>query len=269
MKPPRRGIGLRWALLSVLLPLGSACAEEPAAPDRPHAHITSNQSVSIDELEIPERSQAAAEAAEPAVADVDPVLDSADPVEESSDARVIPRPERSTAPPGAFARSATGDRGGGEGTARAVPWYRNGFGALAIVLALIVAVYWLVRRYLPAARAGDSGVLRVVARTGLTPKQSLMLIRLPRRFVLVAVSPNRVDTLCAVDEAEEVADLFARVHAPPPGGQKQFEGLLQAEEAEYEEAEAPAAVRPRGAERVSSEALTGLLVKLRALTSKN
>ncbi len=269
MKPPRRGIGLCWALLSVLLPLGSVCAEEPAAPDRPNAHITSNQSVSIDELEAPEQLQAATEVVEPAVAVADSVPASVAPTEESSDLRLIPRPERSTTAPGAFARSTTGDRVGGEGATRATPWYRNGFGALAIVLVLIVAVYWLVRRYLPAARAGDSGVLRVVARTGLTPKQSLMLIRLPRRFVLVAVSQNRVDTLCAVDDAEEVADLFARVHAPLPGGQQQFEGLLQAEEAEYDEAELPVGARPRGAERVSSEALTGLLVKLRALTSRN
>jgi len=261
-KPPRRGICLRWVLLSVALPLGLVYADEPGPADRPDARITSNQSVSIDEPETPGQLPGVGEAA-------DSVPDPATPTEEGPDARVIPRPERSTAAPGVFARPATGGQVGGEGAARAVPWYRSGLGALTLVLVLIVAVYWLVRRYLPAARAGDSGVLRVVARTGLTPKQSLMLIRLPRRFVLVAVSQNRVDTLCAIDNEEEVADLFARVHAPVPGKQQQFEGLLQAEEAEYDEAEVAAAARSHGAGRVSSEALTGLLVKLRALTSKN
>ena len=271
-KPPRRGIGLRWMLLSVLLPLGNACAEEPAAPNLPATHITSNQSVSIDELEAPPLSETEADGTdvvEPGVIEANASDTAAAPGQAGSETHTIPHPGRSTTPPGAFARPATGADPGGGGVKRATPWYRSGLGALALVLVLIVAVYWLVRRYLPAARAGDSGVLRVVARTGLAPKQSLMLIRLPRRFVLVAVSQNRVDTLCAIDDAEEVADLSARVHAPVAGGGVQFDQLLQTEESEYDEAEVLGAARARGAGQAGSDGLAGLLVKLRTLTSKN
>ena len=284
-QPPRRGIGLRWTPLGVLVLLCAVCAvhaEEPARTNRPAAHITSNQSVSIDEPEAEDLRQVGAdvgaavvqdveadEAGEPSIVEADPGVTAETSSEPGVDPRVIPRRGRGMAAPGAFARPAAGDRAGGEGVKRPTPWYRGGLGALATVLVLIVAVYWLVRRYLPAARAGESGVLRVAARTGLTPKQSLMLIRLPRRFVLVAVSQGRVDTLCAIDDAEEVADLLARVHAPAARGEAQFEDLLQAQEAEFDETEVRAAARSRGAGQPGSEALTGLLVKLRALTSKN
>lgn len=91
-----------------------------------------------------------------------------------------------------------------------VPWYRNGLGSLAIVLAAIALAYYLLRRWMPSTKARETGLLRVVARTHLTAKQHAALIQLGRRFVLVGVSPDRLTILTEIRDADEVAELAAR-----------------------------------------------------------
>jgi len=93
----------------------------------------------------------------------------------------------------------------------ATPWYHSGVGALAIVLGLVAVVFYVLRRFVPSMRAPDHGAIRVVARTALTPKHSVALIRLGRRFVLVGVSGDRLNTLAEVNDADEVGALAALV----------------------------------------------------------
>ena len=86
---------------------------------------------------------------------------------------------------------------------RSTPWYRTGIGALAVVLALVAGAYWVVRRWMPSARTVDAGVMKLVGRTGLTPKQSLALVQVGRRYVVVGVSPDRLDSLCEISETHK------------------------------------------------------------------
>ena len=149
------------------------------------------------------------------------------------------------------------------------PWYRSGLVALMIVLGLVWLAYWAVRRWMPTVRAGESQVLRIVARTTLAPKQHLALIRVGRQFVLIGVSPDRVDRLCVIDDAEDVSELVLRTDGDSAAKASKFDEELVREVGEYgrgavlESAES----HPRGGAAVSDRraSLTALLDRLRSL----
>jgi len=115
--------------------------------------------------------------------------------------------------------------------ARSAPWYRTGLGALAVVLALIGVVFVLARRWLPSARIGsDHGIMRVAGRLAISPRQSLVLVRVGKRFVLVGVSPERVNAVCEIADAEEVAELVSQADVKGASG---FATWLNREAADY------------------------------------
>ncbi len=151
---------------------------------------------------------------------------------------------------------------------RGVPWYRTSLGALGVVLGVVAVVFLLLRRWAPSVRAPDSGVLKVFGRAGLTPKHSLAAVQFGRRFVLVGISPDRVQALSEVSDPEEAAELAGRVGARWPAGRDDFDSLLTRETAAYEPpAQEAAAVRGEATDR-SSAPLRDLLRKLKALQSK-
>ena len=106
-------------------------------------------------------------------------------------------------------------------------WYQPGIGALSVVLVLVGALYLGLRRWSPSLRVSDRGVLRVVARTGLTPKHHLALVQLGRRFVLVGTSQEQVATLCEVTDPIEVAELAAQTSVSSAGGGNGFHSQLE------------------------------------------
>lgn len=152
--------------------------------------------------------------------------------------------------------------------ATSTPWYRSALVALMIVLGIVWVAYWAVRRWMPTVRVGESHVLRVVARTTLAPKQHLALIRVGRQFVLIGVSPDRVDRLCVIDDAADVSELALRTDGDSAVKASKFDEELVREVSEYgrgavlESSES----HPRGA-AVSDRrpSLTALLNRLRTL----
>ena len=151
------------------------------------------------------------------------------------------------------------------------PWYRTGIGALAIVLVLVGVAAWAIRRWMPAVRGGESGIVRVVARTSLSPKHNLALVRVGHRFVLVGVSGDRVNTLCEVSDPGEVAELAARTGTSGDLAAGDFDDRLLREVADYRTVAEPETgqVRSTRERRVRArEPLNDLLRKLRALQSK-
>lgn len=160
---------------------------------------------------------------------------------------------------------------------RETPWYRSGVGALAIVLVVVAGGYWLVRRYLPSVRTTGSSALRVVARTSVTPKHHLALVQFGRRFVLVGVSGDRLQTLSEVTETQEVAEVAAQTGATLAGRPSGFDDLLEKESADYHEDPdagegedlAIASQTPAQAGSVrAGKPVADLLDRLRALQSK-
>lgn len=109
---------------------------------------------------------------------------------------------------------------------RRLPWYRSAVASLVIVLLLLGGVYWVVRRWVPIAKAPDNRVIQVVARTAISPKQGLALVRFGRRFVLVGTSPDRMDVLADVSDPAEVADLVMQLGGAGRQRRGHFDKLL-------------------------------------------
>lgn len=88
-------------------------------------------------------------------------------------------------------------------------WLRT-LAALAIVVVLIFAVRWVLRRLAPGARARRlPEAVEVLARTSVSARQQLLLVRLGRRLVLVGCGPEGMSTLSEVTDADEVSALLA------------------------------------------------------------
>jgi flagellar biosynthetic protein FliO len=95
------------------------------------------------------------------------------------------------------------------------------------VLAVIAGVAWLVRRLVPSVRRLNGGVIEVLGRNHLAPKQSLALVRVGRRVLLIGVTAERLTTLCQIDEPEELAELLVGASAGrSTAGADRFDHLL-------------------------------------------
>jgi flagellar biosynthetic protein FliO len=117
---------------------------------------------------------------------------------------------------------------------------------LAVVLAAIWLAARLARRVFPqAGPTGGDGVIRVLSRQALSPRQSLCLVRLGNRVVLLGVTGERINTLVDISDAEEASALIA---AAARGRADSFTSALAAMRRVYrgpqpaDEGEAPALV---------------------------
>jgi len=189
---------------------------EPAAP---------NQSLT---LEPPQPTDTAAvqidAASAPAVVASDTTPASSWP--EVDGASIAANPKRSprvfgSAPRRSLADALRSDAG-------AAPWYRGGLGATAIVVGTILLLFLCVRRWLPKAAPQDSTTLRVAARVALTPRHSLALVQVGRRFLVLGLSPDNVSGVCDIQNEEEVAELKAHFGAGRPLSRR-FDALVAAE----------------------------------------
>jgi len=101
-------------------------------------------------------------------------------------------------------------------------WLRTA-GAMAIVVALIFAVRFLLRRIGgPAAAHRRLGALEVLGRQNLSGRHQLYLVRLGGRLLLVGAGPEGLSTLAEVRDPQEFAQLIeaatGRDPAAGPGG---------------------------------------------------
>lgn len=95
-------------------------------------------------------------------------------------------------------------------------WWGRSLLALGAVLALIAGATWAVRKYMPAAAGGNVGrAIEMLGRYHLAPKQSLCLVRVGRRAVLVGVTPSHMTALLEVRDPEEVHVLSAKATKEP------------------------------------------------------
>ncbi len=81
--------------------------------------------------------------------------------------------------------------------------------ALALVLGLVVGLYWLARRFLPSQVAGPSGGMRVVGRLPLGPRKGLVLVEVAGRVLILGVSEQSLNLLTTLSDPQEVAGLTA------------------------------------------------------------
>ncbi len=160
----------------------------------------------------------------------------ASPQENPSPIAAAPSPQQSPAPPAALdanggndfdrsgvegrplGRGATvtaADTGGEQKTER-VPtgssaWWQT-LGALLLVIALIFAMRWALRRTgnLRAAVGGGKQIIEILSRTPISARQSLLLVRVGPR-VLVVGAGESLTTLAEINDPAQVTDLMGSV----------------------------------------------------------
>jgi flagellar biogenesis protein FliO len=80
---------------------------------------------------------------------------------------------------------------------------------LVAVLALIGVAAVLLKRFMPGKTLlTGAGVLDVVARLSLSPKQTVVLVKMGKRLVLLGTSGDRITPLSEVTDPEQVAILL-------------------------------------------------------------
>ncbi len=124
------------------------------------------------------------------------------------------------------------------------PWWRHPLAALGLVLAGIVVFSLLARRFVPAVRAAHSGALRVLTRTHLSSRQSVVLLQAGRKLLLIGVTPERIAPLCVLDDPEENAEIFAAIDGPASERGRRFLTELQSQRDRF--GDAPHAPAPPG-----------------------
>lgn len=153
-------------------------------------------------------------------------------------------------------------------------WLRTA-GALAAVVGLILLLMWGYRKVNGTAlgtlgRARRAHLLEVVARTPLSPKQSVCLVRVGPRLVVVGASGDRLTALDVITDGTTVAQLLGESAAARPDSRTaEFERLLAAEHAEFADDDDERDLRrslnePQQPLSAAREALTGAIARVRA-----
>ena len=95
------------------------------------------------------------------------------------------------------------------------PWaqWTRTLAALALVVVLIIAARFMLKRFGPVSGAQRRDMLDVLARTAVSPRHQLLLVRVGRRVVLVGQSPASLETLSEVTDPDEVAALIETASA--------------------------------------------------------
>lgn len=135
---------------------------------------------------------------------------------------------------------------------------------LLAVLALIAGIVFFLKKYMPVRRMlAGSQVLQIVARTHVSAKQQLMLVKLGRKMVLIGVSPERIQTVATVDDPDQVALLMGDIASQSPRSMSR--AFVESME---DESEAYIELPVSDPTSATQGQLHGLLHKVRTLSGK-
>lgn len=202
--------------------------------------------------------------------DVSPALD--DPW---SNPDIAPRLERNLVRRPAAGRSSTGGSAAASGGSGA--WLRTS-ASLAGVVALIILLAWGYRliagasgRFALAGRPRQPGLIEVLSRTNLAPRQTLYLVRIGPQLVLIGATHGALYSLSSIQDADFAARLAGRPAPGKPGRpDRDFERLLETEAAAYDPGAQTPAPEHIGGARVAAikERLAHTVGNLRAVTER-
>lgn len=101
--------------------------------------------------------------------------------------------------------------------------------ALAIVVAGICVLRWLLKKFSPGAVARSGQGVRIVSRTAISPRQNVVLLHVGRRVLVVAEGAQQTSTLCEITDAIEVAEILGEGEAPaePKSPRENFATVLR------------------------------------------
>ena len=118
-------------------------------------------------------------------------------------------------------------------------WIRT-LGALAAVVGLIVFLSWGYRAMGAGQlgllnRARRPGLIEIVSRTSLTPRQSICLVRVGNRMILVGQTADQLRTLDVIDDGDTVARLAGQSMGQRESSSTvEFRACLDHESRDYE-----------------------------------
>jgi len=88
------------------------------------------------------------------------------------------------------------------------------FGVLFMALALLLFVFYLIRRFLVArVKDGTRDLIRVLTVHHLSPKEKLVLVTVLDETILIGVTPNQISKIAVL---EKRADITALSGGPTP-----------------------------------------------------
>ncbi len=152
--------------------------------------------------------------------------------------------------------------------------------ALIAVLGLVGLAALAARRFLLRSRkTGNVKLVDIIARTSIGSRQSLCLVRLADRLLLVGLSPNHMAALDVIDDPEAVARLMGEVARQSSNSiSNGFSNLFQREARQFDLAEEETLSEDTFGEEANSSLsadsgwrrargeLTGLLNKVKGLS---
>jgi flagellar biosynthetic protein FliO len=117
--------------------------------------------------------------------------------------------------------------------------------SLSAVLGLILLMYWATRRLLPrsAFASGDSAAVQVLARSPVSPRTRVVLLRVGRRILVVGESGQQMTTLCEITDPDEAAALLGQIRGEQEGSGKPFSALLSSAIERFQAAQFPASLK--------------------------
>ncbi|MBL4700444.1 MAG: FliO/MopB family protein, partial [Phycisphaeraceae bacterium] len=107
-------------------------------------------------------------------------------------------------------------------------WVLKTITSLGVVIGLILALRMGINKLSGRPAMGSrSGIVEVLSRTSISPRNQVLLLRLGQRIIVVSEGPAGVRTLANLDDPDEVAQLLATVSSSRPGSITQsFNQLL-------------------------------------------
>jgi flagellar biogenesis protein FliO len=113
---------------------------------------------------------------------------------------------------------------------------------LTLVLGGIGVVFWAVRKYVPGMRKmTGSRAVEVLARTYLSPRQSVNIVRLGRRILVVGQTTDRLSALATITDPDEVSELIGLCESASAGSAtSSFRNIFKKFDRQFEEADVEA-----------------------------
>jgi len=107
-------------------------------------------------------------------------------------------------------------------------WMLKTVTSLGVVIGLILIMRMVINKLSGRPAIGSrSGIVEVLSRTSISPRNQVLLLRLGQRIIVVSEGPAGVRTLADLDDPDEVSQLLATVSASRPGSITQsFNQLL-------------------------------------------
>lgn len=101
-----------------------------------------------------------------------------------------------------------------------LPLLANPWIALATVLIFFLGGVWLLKRFQPGSNRlfGSLPVLQVLGRTHLSAKQTLVMVKVDTKLLLLGITDHQINPLMTFDSPEEVSHILTQIEQARPAG---------------------------------------------------